>query len=163
MAGNIEQSVDRIAKALGRIPSGVAIVTTRAGDRRTGLLASLIQQAGFEPPMISIALKKGRPIEKLLDESGTFVVNVLGEEHRDAMFKHFACGFTLDQDAFAGLGTSDVPGGVAIVDRIAFLSATVHGKYDAGDHWLYVGKVTGADIGETRQPYVHLRKNGLSY
>ncbi|HVP10535.1 MAG TPA: flavin reductase family protein [Phycisphaerae bacterium] len=163
MAGSVEQSVDRIAKALGRIPSGVAIVTTRAGNRRTGLLASLIQQASLDPPMISVAVKKGRPIEKLLDEAGTFVVNLLGERHRDAMFKHFAAGFSLDQDAFVGMGAKDLPGGVVIDDRIAYLSATIHGKYDAGDHWLYVGKVTGADIAEIQQPCVHLRKNGLSY
>ena len=163
MAAHIEQSVDRIAKALARIPSGVAIMTTRAGTRRGGMLASLIQQAGFEPPMISVAVKKGRPIEKLLDEAGTFVVNLLGEQHRAAMFKHFAGGFGPDQDAFAGLRTKDVPGGVAIDDRIAWLAAAIHGKYDAGDHWLYVGKVTGADVDATKAPYVHLRENGLSY
>ena len=163
MTATVEQGKERIAKALGRIPSGAAVITTRAGTRRTGLLASWIQQAGFDPPMISVAVKKGRPIEKLLDEAGTFVVNLLGEEHRDAMFKHFASGFVPGEEAFTGLATKDVPGGVAIETSIATLSATVYGKHDAGDHWVYLAKVTGADIGEIKQPYVHLRKNGLSY
>jgi flavin reductase (DIM6/NTAB) family NADH-FMN oxidoreductase RutF len=163
MAATVEQGKERIAKALGRIPSGAAIITTKAGSRRTGLLASWIQQAGFEPPMISVAIKKGRPIEQLLNEAGTFVVNLLGEADRDAMFKHFAAGFKPDENAFAGLKTKDVPGGVAIEASIAWLSATVYGKHDAGDHWVYLAKVTGAGIGEIKQPYVHLRKNGLSY
>jgi 3-hydroxy-9,10-secoandrosta-1,3,5(10)-triene-9,17-dione monooxygenase reductase component len=163
MAATVEQGKERIAKALGRIPSGAAVITTTAGSRRTGLLASWIQQAGFEPPMISVAVKKGRPIEKLIEESGTMVVNLLGEEQRDAMFKHFASGFVPGEDAFAGLVTKDVPGGVALEAGIAALSATVYGKHDAGDHWVYLAKVTGAEIGDVKQPYVHLRKNGLSY
>jgi flavin reductase (DIM6/NTAB) family NADH-FMN oxidoreductase RutF len=159
----VEQGNDRIAKALGRIPSGAAIVTAKAEGRRAGLLASWIQQAAFDPPMISIAIKKGRPIEKLIDASGAFVLNLLGEDNKDEMFKRFAGGFRPDEDAFTGQTATDVPGGVAIDHRIAWLSASVYAKHDAGDHWLYLGKVTAADVGEIRQPYVHLRKNGLSY
>ena len=153
---------DRIAKALGRIPSGCAVVTARAGTRRTGLLASWIQQAGFDPPMITIAVKKGRPIETLINESGTLAVNLLGGAY-SAMFKHFGKGFTLEEDAFVGLSCKDVPGGVAIDSRIALLSARVHGKHDAGDHWVYIAAVTDAEIDEIKEPYVHLRKSGAGY
>lgn len=159
----VEQCADRIAGALGRIPSGAAVITAKAGARRTGLLASWIQQAGFHPPMISVAIKKGRPIEQIIDSSGTFVVNLLGEDHKDEAFKRFATGFGPTDDAFAGVKATDVPGGVAVEHQIAWLSAAVYGKHDAGDHWLYVGKVTAADIGEIKRPYVHLRRNGLSY
>lgn len=154
---------EHVARALGRIPSGCSILTVVAGDRRTGVLVSWVQQAAFEPPMVSVGVKKGRPAEALIDESRQFVLNLLGE-NPSAMFKHFGRGFALEDDAFAGLAIESVPGGLAIPDRIARLSVAVRQKVDAGDHWLYVGEIIDADGGaEGAKPYVHLRKNGLSY
>jgi flavin reductase (DIM6/NTAB) family NADH-FMN oxidoreductase RutF len=156
---------EAIAKSLGRIPSGCAILTAVAHGRRTGMLASWFQQTSFEPPMISVAVKKGRPIEKLIDDSGEFVLNLL-RENPAAMFKQFGRGFTLEEDAFAGVAVSQVAGvagGVALADALAHLSGRVKGKCDAGDHWLYIAEVMGADIAEIAPPYVHLRKNGLNY
>lgn len=157
-----EQCNERVAKALGRIPSGCAVVTARAGQKRTGLLASWIQQAAFEPPMISVAIKKGRPIEKLIDESGAMAVNLLGGDYA-AMFKHFAKGFNLEQDAFQDIRHQEVTGGVAIDPRIALLNCRIHGKHDAGDHWVYLAVVSAAEIDEVKEPYVHLRKTGAAY
>jgi len=37
-----------------------AAVTARLDERSTGMLASWVQQVGFDPPMISVAVKKGR-------------------------------------------------------------------------------------------------------
>lgn len=162
MSPAIEQQRECISKALGRIPSGCAIITARTETQRAALLASWIQQAAFDPPMISVAVKKGRPIETVIDATGAFVLNLLGEDPT-AMLKHFASGFTLEQDPFKGIGAKDVACGVAIDDRIALLAAQVRGKHDAGDHWLYLAEVIHADIDEIRQPHVHLRKNGLSY
>ena len=154
---------DAIARALARIPSGCAILTARSGNLRTGMLASWMQQAAFEPPMISVALKKGRPIERLIDESAAFVLNVLGENPMP-MFKHFGRGFSLEEDAFAGLTVRAVNGGIEIDDQVARLSLQVRGKHGAGDHWLYLGQVTEAiSAGPDAKPYVHIRKNGLSY
>ncbi len=156
-------ATDAVARALGRIPSGCSILTVVAGDRRTGVLVSWVQQAAFEPPMVSVGVKKGRPVESLIDESKQFVLNLLGE-NPSAMFKHFGRGFALEDEAFAGLAVETVPGGVAIPDRVARLSVAVRHKVDAGDHWLYVGEIIDADGGaDGAKPYVHLRKNGLSY
>ena len=66
--------------ALGRIPSGCSIITARSASGRTGMLASWVQQCSFEPLMITTAVKKDRPVQKLIDESGAFVVNLLGED-----------------------------------------------------------------------------------
>ncbi|MCG8405605.1 MAG: flavin reductase family protein [Phycisphaerales bacterium] len=158
----IEQATEQIGKALGRIPSGCAIITARSTSGSTGMLASWIQQASFDPPTITVALKKGRPIEQLIEESGAFVVNILGE-NPSAMFKHFGKGFSLGEEAFAGLDTKDVEDGIVIPDQIAWLSAKVLGRHEAADHWVYIAKLSDAGIEEITPPYVHLRKNGLSY
>ena len=158
-----EQTIDeQVGLALGRIPSGCSILTARSDSGRTGMLASWVQQASFDPPAITVGVKKGRPITKIIDESGSFVVNILGED-TSAMFKHFGKGFGPEDDAFAGLETRDVEGGIVIADRIAWLSTEVRGKHDAGDHWIYVAEILEAEMEEICAPYVHLRKNGFSY
>ncbi len=78
------------------------------------------------------------------------------------MFKHFGKGFSIEEDSFAGLSVVDKPCGVVIDDQIAWLAAKVRSRCDAGDHWLYIGEVVEAGGGEAA-PYVHIRKNGLSY
>lgn len=158
----VEQTADRVGKALGRIPSGCSIVTARSETGRSGMLASWIQQAGFDPPIITVAIRKGRPIDRLIDETGAFVVNILGENPSE-MFRHFGQGFSADEDAFAGLSVENVENGVVIEDQIAWLGVEVQGKYSAGDHWLYVAEVMEAGIEEVLPPYVHVRKDGMSY
>src|SRR5262245_41503061 len=102
-----------LSRVLGQIPSGVSILTARAGKQSTGMLASWVQQAGFEPPTITVAVKKGRPIESIMATSGHFVLNLLSED-RSQMFKHFGKGFAPDEPAFTGLAVHDVAQGVVI-------------------------------------------------
>lgn len=151
-----------IAAGLGRIPSGCAIMTATSESDRTGMLASWYQQAAMDPPAVCVAVRQGRPIESIIDASGAFVLNLLGEDP-GPMFKHFGKGFGPGEEAFEGLETTDVAGGVLIPDRIAWLSARVLSRTEAGDHWLYIGVLTDGDGEIDKAPYVHIRKNGLGY
>ncbi|MFO0974012.1 MAG: flavin reductase family protein [Phycisphaerae bacterium] len=153
---------DRIGVALGRIASGVFVVTARHGGRETGMLASWVQQAGFDPPAVSVAIKRGRPILGLIEASGAFYVNVLPAEPI-ALFRHFGRGFSLEENAFAGLATSAAPGGAALADRIAGLSCRLSGRVSAGDHEVLIGEVIDGDGNGSASPHVHLRRQGWSY
>ena len=152
-----------IANAVGRIPSGCSILTARTDADRTGMLASWVQQAAFEPPIVSVAVKTGRPIADLIDKAGGFALNLLGE-NPGPMFKHFGKGFAPGEQAFAGLDTTDVEFGVAIPDRIAVLSCKLMARQTVGDHEVLFGEVIEANA-ETSlpAPYVHIRKSGASY
>lgn len=155
-------SAEHIGPSLARIPSGCAILTARHEGRRTGMLASWIQQAGFDPPAVTVAVKKGRPIEAVMDAAGRFSLNLIGDDPTP-MFRHFGRGFGPDDDAFAGLNAVDCDGGVALANALAVFNCRVVGKHDAGDHWVYVGHVSDAKAGGEGRPYVHLRKNGMNY
>ncbi len=151
-----------IAQPLGAIPSGCFILTARDAGRSTGMLASWIQQASFEPPTVTVAVKRGRPIEALIEASGHFVLNHVAE-NPTAMFKHFGKGFAPDEPAFAGLTTRDAPAGVVIEECLAHLACRVIGRADAGDHRVYVGQVIEGATHADGKPYVHLRNNGFKY
>ena len=56
-----------LAAVLGRIPSGIFIVTLRHNGQETGMLSSWVMQAGFEPPMVTVAVNRSRYIGEWLD------------------------------------------------------------------------------------------------
>jgi flavin reductase (DIM6/NTAB) family NADH-FMN oxidoreductase RutF len=49
-----------IATALGRIPSGLFVVTWCDGGSDRCMLASWVMQAGFAPPQVSVAIGESR-------------------------------------------------------------------------------------------------------
>jgi len=77
----------QVGKALGRIPSGLFIVTAKYQDQEDAVLASWVNQCAFDPPEVTISLGKMRNARLLIESSGVFIVNVLGKESKD-LIKH---------------------------------------------------------------------------
>jgi len=152
----------KIGAAIGRIPSGCSILTAQHAGRSSGVLVSWVQQAAFEPPAVSVALRRGRPIVGLIDGSGRFLLNLI-DENPTAMFKHFGKGFSLDDDAFGGLGVEQTEYGPALSACIARMGCRVLERVTVGDHDLYLGEVESGGVVEGAHPYVHIRANGLNY
>lgn len=161
---SVEDKGNQIGAALGRIASGMFVVTAKKGKQSNGFLASWVQQAAFEPPMVSVSVKKGRPIEGLLEDGKTFAVHVLGTGNKE-LVRHFGKGFGPDEDAFAGIETTVWDDGTPILkDSLAYLVCKVAGKIEAGDHSVYLGRVVDGAIQDSEgKPSTHLRESGLRY
>jgi flavin reductase (DIM6/NTAB) family NADH-FMN oxidoreductase RutF len=157
-----EEVRNQIARPLGQIPSGCFVLTARHADQSTGILASWVQQAAFEPPAVTVAVKAGRPIQPLIEASGQFVLNLIPED-RGPMFRHFGKGFAPGEPAFEGLPTRQESAGVVIESCIAHLGCRVVTTADIGDHRIYVAEVIGGALHADAKPYVHLRTNGFGY
>jgi flavin reductase (DIM6/NTAB) family NADH-FMN oxidoreductase RutF len=152
-----------LATALGRIPSGLFIVTVRHGQAETGMLASWVQQCSFVPPRISVAIKAGREVNAWLTPHSLFVVNIL-QEGQKTLLAHFGKGFALSEPAFTGLHvlrSEDCP--PVLREALAYLRCQVVQRVTVGDHDLLIGEVLAGDILHEGQPRVHIRKNGLTY
>lgn len=152
-----------LAAALGLVPSGLFIVTARRGEAETGMLASWVQQCSFEPPQISLALQRDREIAAWLTDGAAFVVNVLDASQTD-MLIHFGRGFALGEPAFEGIEIEHADGGPPILsEALAYLDCRVAGRFPAGDHDLFLGRVSGGRLLGNGQPMVHVRKSGFHY
>ena len=56
-AAKHEELRNTVGKALGRVPSGVFVLTASDTDhRRYAMLASWVQQAAFDPPAVCLAI-----------------------------------------------------------------------------------------------------------
>jgi flavin reductase (DIM6/NTAB) family NADH-FMN oxidoreductase RutF len=153
----------QLAAALGRVPSGLFILTVRNGDSETGMLASWVQQCSFEPPRVSVALGRTRPITTWLPEGALFALNILDDTQTD-MISHFGRGFELGQPAFTGIEVSRLPSGLPVLDEaLAYLECQVAGRIPTGDHDLFLGQVVGGRLLAQGQPMVHVRKSGAHY
>ena len=159
---------DAIAPILGRVPSGVFILTASDGaGRETAMLASWVQQTGFDPPLISFAVNNSRYVNYWLKQNPTAAVSIVGKAQSGRFFKQFGKGFEPDEPAFDGFeitrGTTGIP---LLTEAVGSLEGRIIGSLPAGDHTLYVlqveNAVTGAAL-ESDEPYAHIRKSGFNY
>lgn len=51
---------------MGRVVGSLSIVTCKDGEAESAMLASWISQASFEPPGLTVAVKRDRAAESLL-------------------------------------------------------------------------------------------------
>lgn len=149
---------------LGRVPSGIFILTVGSGQRSTGMLASWVMQAGFEPPTISVAVKLSRYVCDWITAGQPFVLNLVGEGQKDFL-KHFGKGFEPGAPAFEGLNITHCARGVPILsDAIGHLECEPAGHVDSPDHRIFLAKVVRGRLKESEaKPMVHIRKSGASY
>ena len=139
----LEPTPETLAQALGRIPSGVFILTVEHAGRATGMLASWVMQAGFDPPMISVAIRHDRYVADWIASSGRFALNQVGAGNK-SLLKHFGRGFGPDEPAFEGIALRD---GLILKEASSYLAAEVAGSVDSGDHRVFLGRVIeGAKI-----------------
>ena len=131
--------------ALRHFPSGVTIVTIRAGERRHGLTVSAFASVSPEPPLILIMLDNRHYGFELIEEEGaTFAVNILHEDQTE-LSNRFA--WLKDEDRFAeGDWGTAATGAPILRDALAWLDCTFHAKVRAGTHTIYVGEVQATGV-----------------
>jgi flavin reductase (DIM6/NTAB) family NADH-FMN oxidoreductase RutF len=149
---------------LGRVPSGIFILTVGTGPRATGMLTSWVMQAGFEPPTVSVAVKLGRYVCDWLTAGQPFVLNLVGEGQTNFL-KHFGKGFEPGAPAFEGLSITHCARGVPILnDAIGHLECEPTGHVDSGDHRIFLAKIARGRLASAEaNPMVHIRKSGANY
>jgi len=159
-----EDSQNGIARALGRIPQSLYIMTAAHEDRMRGVMVSFVQQMGFDPPMISVALAKGRPIVPLLHDSHGFAICQISPKDK-LLMKRFAGGVDAGENPFDGLKLRrDVTGSPILERALAYLDCALVRHIDVeADHDIYVGMVRGGDRLSDEEVNIRLRENGLRY
>ena len=154
------------AVAVGQIPSGLFIVcaTDKENSNADGYLASWIQQVSFEPLLLCLAIKPGRPAYELIKSGNPFSINIVGD-HESSYLKHFWKGYDPEFNPFSEIdhvlsdnNTINFKDAKAVIE-CRFVSST-----QPGDHELVIAEVVNSVINnEVAKPKVHLRKNGLDY
>lgn len=153
-----------LALALGRVASGVFVVTAAHDGARIGMLSTWICQASFAPPIVTVAVAAARPLLAALQPQSTFTINVLSKGNSD-IFKAFARPHLDESERFDGLDILDeTADGIIFNNVVSALICRVQSRVAPGDHVLFMAEViAGRQVVMDGEPMVHLRKSGLRY
>lgn len=151
-----------IAPALGKVASGLYVAAAIVDGQPVGMLCSFVEQAGFEPPMITLAIAPDRPLSAALIPGALFGLHILGKGN-SALMKTFARGHS--DEGFVNHAQVENRFGVPqFGEAWAFLVAQVKGHLPAGDHIVYLAEVLdGALQHEGDESMVRVRANGFKY
>jgi flavin reductase (DIM6/NTAB) family NADH-FMN oxidoreductase RutF len=159
---------ETVGLAMGRLPSGLFVLTAAQDDNRMGILVSFVQQACLNPPMVTVAIAKGRPIMPLISESRQFGLCQLAQDDR-VMARKFAKfnNAAVIEDPF--LGFELTPGVMSklpiLANTLAYMECELVSHMDIeGDHDLFIGAVRGGALRDSNSPpHIRLRDSGQDY
>ncbi|MDZ8186331.1 MAG: diflavin flavoprotein [Nostoc sp. ChiSLP02] len=161
------KSIDNeLEKSLGRISTGLYIITAKKGEVQSAMLASWVTQASLNPLGVAIAVAKDRAIESLMHVGDRFVLNILEEGRYQGLMKHFLKRFAPGADRFADIktypaATNESP---ILAEALAYLECEITSRMDCGDHWVIYSTVqTGRVAKLNGLTAVHHRKIGNHY
>jgi flavin reductase (DIM6/NTAB) family NADH-FMN oxidoreductase RutF len=158
--------VDPQAKkvALRAINYGLSVLTANDGDEYAAAGINWISQASFEPPLIMVALKTDSDSHALVDRTGVFAVNVLGEDQLDVA-KAFFRSTTVEDGTLNGYRFDAGPatGAPLLTDLAYWFEARVTDTVKRGDHTVFVAEVVEAGVRDESVTPLSLRATGMSY
>ena len=120
-----------------------------------------VSQASFEPPMISVCIKRNSSSYEIVKKRGEFILHLLGDNQKELASTFFKPTIfeneKLNGQAFS-LG-NNLP---LLKDVPAYIQCKVVEILENGDHPLFLAEVVDAKINNDSNP-LELRKTGWTY
>ena len=137
-------------RALGQWASGVTVITTLRGGSPHGMTASSFSSLSLDPPLVLISVDQRAQLHQLLPKTGRYGVNILAKG-QDLLSNHFA-GRPRDNLTIPWLEAEGLP---FIDGALAHIACDVYDSIQGGDHVIYVGRITHAQVWPDREPLLY--------
>ena len=135
---NAPVSVTDFKSAVSFMTSGVTVITTTDAARDYGMTASSVTSLSADPPLMVACLRSDIPTARAVDQSGYYVVNILGEDQADLAYQFSRPS----QDKFTGVATCRGEAGVAVLeDALVSIVCRVVARASGGTHTMFSGEV----------------------
>ncbi|MEV7773495.1 flavin reductase family protein [Kitasatospora sp. NPDC086791] len=154
-APDLQAAADDFRAASRGWTSGVAVVTTRAGEEVFAKTVSSFSTLSLDPLLVTVAVSRHSPLVAAVLASERFGLSVL-TVRQIAVARRFATpGAGRALGAFTALGALDaVPmrtaatGAPLVEDALARFDCRLHAALPGGDHTILVGRVAAAARGD---------------
>ena len=134
-----EPDPQRFRQALGHFATGVTVIAGLDGAEPVGFACQAFAALSLDPPLVLCCPAKTSGSWQRLARTGRFCANVLTAEQRELARRFGVSG----PDKFAGVSWSPDPSGLPILAGVlTWASCTIETMYEAGDHYVVIGRVT---------------------
>ncbi|RKT89201.1 NADH-FMN oxidoreductase RutF, flavin reductase (DIM6/NTAB) family [Saccharopolyspora antimicrobica] len=124
-------------QAMRRLPTGVAVLTTRGPH---GMTINSALSVSLDPPLLLVAIGHRTRTHGLLAHAESFTVNVLGAGQR-ALAAHFAGRRAVGEFGGVDWHPSPVTGDPVLVGSPVSIDCRIDRQIEAADHTLFLGAV----------------------
>jgi len=140
-------------KALGNFAAGVTVVTGRLPDGApAGLTVTAFSSVSLEPPLVMVCIGKQTGCLDAFDKGEAFAVNILAEDQQN-LSNLFA---SRDTEKFGNQETETGETGVPLLKGcLANIECRKEATHDAGDHFIYIGRVVSIKAEDTGKPLLY--------
>ena len=153
-------------RVLWKMPYGLYVLGSRAGDRRNGMTLNFATQVATEPKLVGVGITKEAETHQLVTDGGAFVLNIVDREDR-AIVRKFVKPVEVDVDAHTlnGFPFHEGKTGAPILDQaVAYLECEVRQAIDCGDHTFFIGEVVDAGFQKPEDtPVLRMEDTRMNY
>lgn len=139
--------------AMRRLAASVTVISLGNGDIRHGMTATAVTSVSMDPPSILVCVNRKTWLHALLEQSGSFCVNVLHHEHKDVS-RAFAGGLEGDERFQIAEWAYDPTGVPYLVGAQSNIFCTKKLVTPYGSHSIIVGEVSGVKLRPDISPLV---------
>jgi 3-hydroxy-9,10-secoandrosta-1,3,5(10)-triene-9,17-dione monooxygenase reductase component len=154
-------------EVLGRFASGVTVVTalddTGGKVQPWGTTVNSFTGVSLDPPLVLVCIGRGRSIHPLIERTGRFGVNILGEDSQQLSDCFAGAPSALPRSAFCNAGYTLSAAGLPLIEAaIAFVACEVEQVIPGGDHTIYLARVVETETCEDPGwPLLYFRRRYL--
>ena len=130
---------------------GLYVLTSKYKDDFCGSTITWVTQTSFEPPMISVCIKRDSGTFHIVKNRKEFVLNILGHKQKNlaaSFFKSTIVNNSLINN-YEYFIENDLP---VLKAAPAFITCKVIDIIEKGDHPLFLSKLTNAIVNNETKP-----------
>ena len=140
---------------------GVYILSSVNEDEYCASTITWASQASFEPPMISVCIKRDSASYEIVKKRGEFILHLLGDTQKELASTFFKPTI-FENEKLNGQEFSLESNLPLLKDIPAYIQCKVVEILENGDHPLFLAEVVDAKINNDSNP-LELRKTGWTY
>jgi flavin reductase (DIM6/NTAB) family NADH-FMN oxidoreductase RutF len=158
-SGEVDEG--RFRLAMGRFPTGVSVVSARAGEHDHAMTANAVASVSVEPLLLLVCVEREARFHDAIVQAGAFGVSILAADQRATAQWLATRGRPLhgQLDRVPHV-IGSATGSPLLIGSLATLECRTTDVHVAGDHSIVVGEVVAVDLSDTTQPALTWYRSG---
>lgn len=148
---------DGFRAVLGRLASGVCVVTMHAEGQDHGFTATSVTSLSLMPMLVLVCVAHHQRGRALLEGAGHFAVNLLDASQTELAVR-FASGAA--EERFRGVEVSrGVTGAPILGGGLGYLDCSIQQTLPGGDHAIVIGEVQSGAVVGAADPLLYFNRS----